>query len=225
MGDDLLFGNSTRNFDEPGNSERSIMSNSFHKRPLRQEVFFEDLQLEIIDIFNREPLENQPQAIVDNNCGYDTLLEEILQAIRSLTARGSHLAQLPIAAVASHQLPGVTGQKDELSKAIEQRGLTFKDQGLYLHFFMDRLVEADAQQAVNRSLTVLANDHPAHCLDRPALVDALTVLSRWQQHFCALAENLNNSRLLIWKAIQRLRSSLRSNRKMLRYLTANGYID
>ena len=197
MGDDLLFGNSTRNFDEPGNSERSIMSNSFHKRPLRQEVFFEDLQLEIIDIFNREPLENQPQAIVDNNCGYDTLLEEILQAIRSLTARGSHLAQLPIAAVASHQLPGVTDQKDELSKAIEQRGLTFKDQGLYLRFFMDRLVEADAQQAVDQSLTVLANDHPAHCLDRPALVDALTVLSHWQQHFCALAENLNNSRLLI----------------------------
>jgi hypothetical protein len=99
---DLLFGDPVRVLGEPGNNKQSFTSTSFHQRDLSQEAFFDDLKQEIIEIFNRQPLEKQPRVIVDNNWGCNTLLEEIFLTIRSQTLRGRHLAQMPIVGVARH---------------------------------------------------------------------------------------------------------------------------
>src|SRR5215813_5569013 len=131
---DLLFGDPARVFGGSGKERWLATSDTFHRRNLSQEVFFEDLRQKIDEICNREPLEKRPQVIVDSNCTYRALFEEIFQTIH-----------------------------------------------------LDHLIEVDAQQPVNQALAVLADDHPSHYLDQQGrLVDALTVLSSWQQHFRAV---------------------------------------
>src|SRR5215469_14545423 len=187
---------------------------------LTREVFIEDLRHEVVEIFNREPLENQPQAIVDVNCINGSLLEDIFRIISTLTTRGRHLAEMPVRLVSvgndrealeeaakrlaklqHHTLLAEIHQPEKLSTALEQCGLTSEQEALQVRLFVDHRIEVDAQQPVNQALTVLGADEPAHYLDRQGRsVDALAVLSSWQQHFRSLAQSFYKSRLLILEA-------------------------
>src|SRR3954470_14175326 len=63
------------------------------------------------------------------------------------------------------------------------------------------LATVDAAQPINTALNVLAADQPAHYLDQQGgSVDALTVLSCWQQHLKVLAQQVHGSRLLFLEA-------------------------
>lgn len=53
-----------------------------------------------LPVFDREPLETQPTAVVDTGCGDGTVLAEFYQAIRERTLRGAHLERHPLTAVA-----------------------------------------------------------------------------------------------------------------------------
>ena len=187
---------------------------------LTREVFIEDLRHEVVEIFNREPLEKQPQAIVDVNCINGSLLEDIFRIISTLTTRGRHLAEMPVRLVSvgndrealeeaakrlaklqHHTLLAEIHQPEKLSTALEQCGLTSEQEALQVRLFVDHRIEVDAQQPVNQALTVLGADEPAHYLDRQGRsVDALAVLSCWQQHFRSLAQSFYKSRLLILEA-------------------------
>ena len=64
-----------------------------------------------------------------------------------------------------------------------------------------RLSAVDAAQPINTALNVLACEQPASYLDRQGqLIDVLTVLSCWQQHFRVLAQQMHDSRLVMLEA-------------------------
>ena len=66
---------------------------------------------------------------------------------------------------------------------------------------MHHLPAVDATQPVNKALNLLAADQAVHYLDKQGqLVDVLTVLSCWQQHFRDLAQQMHDSRLLMLEA-------------------------
>ncbi|HET8888130.1 MAG TPA: type I polyketide synthase, partial [Candidatus Angelobacter sp.] len=87
---------------------------------------------------------------------------------------------------------------DELKHAISEvaGGISELDKSCGHH-----LAVVDAEQPINTALNALTVDQPVHYLDRQGrLVDALTVLSSWQQHFRALAQQVHGSRLCILEA-------------------------
>ena len=56
----------------------------------------EPLLAAVLPLFESEPLESQPAAIVDTGSGDGTLLVELYRAIRDRTARGRHLDAAPL---------------------------------------------------------------------------------------------------------------------------------
>ncbi|MHB8797213.1 MAG: AprA-related methyltransferase [Thermoanaerobaculia bacterium] len=56
----------------------------------------EPLLSAVLPLFEREPLESQPAAIVDTGSGDGTLLVELYRAIRERTVRGRHLDAAPL---------------------------------------------------------------------------------------------------------------------------------
>lgn len=56
----------------------------------------EPLLSAVLPLFEREPLESQPAAVVDTGSGDGTLLVELYRAIRERTARGRHLDSAPL---------------------------------------------------------------------------------------------------------------------------------
>ncbi len=56
----------------------------------------EPLLSAVLPLFEREPLESQPAAIVDTGSGDGTLLVELYRAIRERTMRGRHLDAAPL---------------------------------------------------------------------------------------------------------------------------------
>src|SRR5947209_16900023 len=95
--DDLLFGDSARVFRK---NELSGISHALAPQKLSQQIFFHDLQQEIVEIFNHEPLQEQPQAVIQMNCGDGALLSWVSQTICRETARGRDLARMPVRFVA-----------------------------------------------------------------------------------------------------------------------------
>src|SRR5947209_1895927 len=212
--DELLSGDSARAFRK---KELPGVSHAFPSQKLSQQVFFQDLQQEIVEIFNHEPLREQPRSVIQMNCGDGTLLSWVSQTICRETIRGRDLAHMPIRLVAvdgsrralqkaattlaglQHQtLTGDINKLDKLSRELEEAGITFEQELLHLHILVDHLITVDAKQPVNRALAVLAADQPAYYLDQKGrLIDAVTVLSCRQQHLRALAKHIHNSPLLV----------------------------
>src|SRR5437763_10459692 len=212
--DDLLFGDSARVFRK---KELSGVSHTLAPQKLSQQIFFHDLQQEIVEIFNHEPLQEQPQSVIQMNCGDGALLSWVFQIICRETARGRDLARMPVRFVAvdssrralqqaattledlqHHTLTGDINKLDKLSLELEQIGITSEQELLHLHILVDHLVTVDVKQAVNRALAVLAAGQPPYYLDQKGrLIDAVTVLSCRQQHLRALAKHIENSPLVI----------------------------
>ncbi|HEY2971011.1 MAG TPA: hypothetical protein VGJ48_00735, partial [Pyrinomonadaceae bacterium] len=217
---ELLFGDPAHVFNERCSEKSVVTSHSLRRKNLGQEVFVEDLQREIVEIFNREPSKQQPQAIIHVHCGDGAVLDEIARIIGSRTARGRHLAHMPVrlvgvdnnwqvlkdaaktlAGLQHHTLFGDVNEPDKLRLALEQAGVTAEQEALHLRILIDHLITVDAKQPVSAALTVLAADQPVYYVDQEGrLVDAVTVLSCWQRHLRALAHSVHDSRLLIVEA-------------------------
>src|SRR5579872_4727783 len=177
----------------------------------------EDLWQNIVEIFNREPLEKQPEAMIHVGCGDGSVLKEIFRVISSRTVRGQHLADMPVHLVGidndSHNLEatakalaGVAHQTllfdinkpDEVNAALEQIGITREQKALHLRILIDRIVAVDGTQPLNKALTVLAADQSRCYLDAQGqVIDAVTVLNSWQQYLRTLAPSVLGARLLV----------------------------
>jgi acyl transferase domain-containing protein/enoyl-CoA hydratase/carnithine racemase len=192
---------------------------SLRRRVLDEEGAAADLWQEITEIFDREPLEQQPCAVVDIDCDDGAVLKEVFRVIEGRTARGARLGDLPVRLIAvdadpknlerasetlaglpHHVVPGEVGHPETLRPTLEQRGVN-SEEALHLRRFVDSRLKLDGRQSAHGPLAVLAADQPEHYLDRDGrAVDALTALSCWQQHLRTLAQTVGQSRLLIVEA-------------------------
>lgn len=94
----LIF-NSSKNIThvEPGKEEihvdrtlNVLASGVAHRR------YFEDSAKIIIEIFNQEPVEDQPKFIADMGCGDGAWLKRICEVVKTKTIRGQHLNEFPL---------------------------------------------------------------------------------------------------------------------------------
>ena len=82
---DLLFGDPEHVFSEGHNEKRLVTSNSFPWKNLTQAVFFDDLQQETDELFNRGSFERQPPAIAHVNCKVDVTVDAMQRISPALT--------------------------------------------------------------------------------------------------------------------------------------------
>ncbi len=100
--DDLLFGNHSHifsRFEQARSRDANTWLNVIVGRQ-RHETYGKYLQEEITNLFDQRTVEEQPQVVIDVNCGDGALLKEVFQTIRDQTTRGRHLEEFPIFLVA-----------------------------------------------------------------------------------------------------------------------------
>ena len=220
--EELLFGDHARVYRRSDAGEETHVDRRLNviASGLQHAGYFHDIRQKVIDIFSREPLELQPQAVVDVGCGDGSLLEQVHRAIREQSLRGPHLERLPVrlvgvdynrqaleetartlSCIEHHTLLGDINRPDELREALEGIGVTREQRVLHIRSFLDHNISVDASQPVNEALAVLAADQPGGYLDESGgLLDTVAVLSRWQQHLRNWAECAHDSELLILEA-------------------------
>lgn len=126
--------------------------------------YFEDADDIFLDIFDREPVAQQPAFVADTGCGDGTWLRRIYELIRDRTRRGRQLRECPLlmvgidysmlsanvaqqlladANVPSVILQGDISDPDALAKELGLRGLAMES-GLHVRAFLDhnRLFDA-----------------------------------------------------------------------------------
>ena len=118
--------------------------------------FFEAMQAAILPVFDAEPIEEQPDYIVDTGCGDGTLLRTLYDCVRTRTRRGKFLAERPITLIgvdcnqkalaeATKKLSGyphctVTGDiaaPQAIAAALRSIGVTEADRVLHVRSFLD----------------------------------------------------------------------------------------
>ena len=95
---ELLFGNPQRVFqrDKTQNERHVDRVLNVIASGFQHEKFFADTDEIIISIFNEQPIEEQPNYIVDMGCGDGTLLKRVYKIIKQFSARGKVLTKYPI---------------------------------------------------------------------------------------------------------------------------------
>ncbi|MGZ5445522.1 MAG: SDR family NAD(P)-dependent oxidoreductase [Thermoanaerobaculia bacterium] len=166
----------------------------------------DDLRQEIVAIFD---CERNPDAVVDIHCGNGSVLAELFQSppladapVHLIAAdddpRNLDAAAEALAGHCAHTLRCSFDDPEMLRPALELLGVSAEQEVLQLRRFIDSFLEVDADRPVRSDLAVLAADHPTGYVDRNGRgVDALTVLSCWQEHLRRLAKSAGRSRLLI----------------------------
>lgn len=168
--------------------------------------YFGDADRAIADVFDREPLTEQPRFVLDTGCGDASWLARIHALVRDRTLRGRHLhdhpltlvgadlsaaslerarATLAAAGAPSLVLHGDVSDPDALRDDLATHGLAI-DEGLHVHAFVDHDrgyggAHAPATAAGLSSGAYLSED--GHALD-PADVEAdlAAHLARWAPH-------------------------------------------
>ncbi|MGH8476545.1 MAG: hypothetical protein ACRER2_12360, partial [Methylococcales bacterium] len=143
---------------EPGQEESHVdriinvlASGVAHRR------YFEDSEKIIIEIFNREPLEEQPKFVADMGCGDGEWLKRIYQVVESRTLRGKNLEQFPLLMIGAdynlkarevvqHKLeaagvPNIVlfadvGDPQRFARDLDELGISIEE-GLHVRAFID----------------------------------------------------------------------------------------
>src|ERR1051325_8287255 len=82
---------------------------------------------------------------------------------------------------------------EEWPKAIDSINVP----GRNLHILTNCSIKPDRAGPMNETLRVLANGHPADCLNQREQIEKVSVLNSWQQHLRAIAEQLDDRRLFM----------------------------
>jgi len=127
------------------------ISAAAHKR------YFADSDRLFLEIFNREPVAEQPRFVADMGCGQGAWLVHLHRLIAAETLRGKHLDEHPLAMIGidpdataleeaqanleRHGAPalllsGDVTDPDALRKALAERGIAIED-GLHIRSFID----------------------------------------------------------------------------------------
>lgn len=98
---ELLFGDAEAAMarDEMGRERHLDRTLNVVASGFQHQKFFADLDELVLAIFDREPIEEQPDWIVDTGCGDGSLLRRIHEVVRTRSRRGWHLAQRPLVMV------------------------------------------------------------------------------------------------------------------------------
>jgi SAM-dependent methyltransferase len=119
--------------------------------------YFADTDAIFLELFNREPIADQPRFIADTGCGDGSWLVHLQRLISERTLRGAHLVAEPLqmvgvdlsrqaleharrnleaAGVPALLIPGDVTDPDQLRAALSQHGLRIED-GLHIRAFID----------------------------------------------------------------------------------------
>jgi SAM-dependent methyltransferase len=128
-----------------------LASGTAHRR------YFEESDAIIAQIFDREPVHEQPAFVADMGCGDGTWLQRIFELVRDRTLRGKHLAEYPLlmvgadfnakalevaqlrleaAGVPHLTLFGDVTDPDQFADSLHRHGLRSQD-GLHIRAFID----------------------------------------------------------------------------------------
>jgi len=171
---------------------------------------------DILELFDREPVESQPHALVDVRCGRAESLKAIHDGIRDRTVRGKRLDRDPLrifgfessrddlveAESSMTGLPffaGVGSYADAggIDESLQGNGVAAGEYVLHLRNAVDHLIAMDSRQQAVPALDVLVDGQPASYLDPEGRrLSAAAVLAGWQRHLRGIAGALGNSRLL-----------------------------
>jgi acyl transferase domain-containing protein/thioesterase domain-containing protein/SAM-dependent methyltransferase/acyl carrier protein len=156
--DQLLFGDAAAVFarDEHGHESHVDRSLNVAASGFQHERFFTDLEEIVVDIFNRQPFDEQPNYVADMGCGDGTLLKRIYEKIRDESERGKVLNEFPITLIGIDYnekslaaaartlaglphlvLPGDIGDPQRLLKNLRELGITDTESILHVRSFLD----------------------------------------------------------------------------------------
>lgn len=139
--------------------------------------YFEDSDKIIIEIFNQEPLSEQPKFVADMGCGDGAWLKRVYQVVMTETLRGLHLDEYPLLMVGAdynvkaqevaHNMLQKAGvphivlfgditDPDKFAKALETHNINIHD-GLHIRAFIDhnrRYTKPLDRDAANRRISL-----------------------------------------------------------------------
>ncbi|MBW3652405.1 MAG: class I SAM-dependent methyltransferase [Actinobacteria bacterium] len=168
--------------------------------------YFGDADRAIAQIFDREPLAEQPRFVLDTGCGDASWLARIHALVRDSTLRGRHLGEHPLLMVGADYsgaavqrarrtlaaagadalvLLGDVSEPDALRDDLAAHGLAI-DEGLHVHAFVDHDRGYGGAHAPPTAAGLSSGaylDESGHALD-PADVEAdlAAHLARWAPH-------------------------------------------
>lgn len=109
---ELLFGDCKSVFARDANQRESHVDRTLNVMGsgFQHDRYFSDMDEMITSVFNRAPIDKQPDYIADMGCGNGALLQHIYATIQSKTLRGQVLHQFPI------QLIGIDFNEEALEQ-------------------------------------------------------------------------------------------------------------
>ncbi|MGH8615553.1 MAG: hypothetical protein ACREYF_26930 [Gammaproteobacteria bacterium] len=162
---------------DPGQEEThvdrtlNVLASGVAHRP-----YFEDSNRIILDIFNRQPILDQPRFVADMGCGDGAWLQGIYEVVRTRTLRGRYLNDYPLlmigtdynakarevaaehlqrAEIPSLILFGDVSDPDHFAEALKQQGIDICE-GLHIRAFIDHnrryLEPVDGERAERRMI-------------------------------------------------------------------------
>ncbi|MGH8644223.1 MAG: hypothetical protein ACREX4_07110 [Gammaproteobacteria bacterium] len=162
---------------DPGQEEThvdrtlNVLASGVAHRP-----YFEDSNRIILDIFNHQPIRDQPRFVADMGCGDGAWLQGIYEVVRTRTLRGRYLNDHPLlmigtdynakarevtanrlqqAGVPNLILFGDVSDPDHFAETLKQQGIDIRE-GLHIRAFIDHnrryLEPVDSERAERRMI-------------------------------------------------------------------------
>ncbi|TNC79273.1 MAG: hypothetical protein C9356_20025 [Oleiphilus sp.] len=215
--DQLIFGDSGSLFvlDENGHERHLDRTMNVVASGFQHGRYFADAEANIVDLFNQEPIELQPDFIADMGCGDGEFLKKIYFAIKNQTLRGRKLDQFPIkvigidcneralsetsrnlAEIPAIILQGDINYPDSLVEKLRTKGVSKLDKILHVRSFLDHNFGFEAHQPVNTAGGGGTSD--ASYVDKQGqVVGANQVLSAMREHLKRWASFISKSGMLV----------------------------
>ena len=169
--------------------------------------YFSDTDDIIIDIFDREPIESQPDFIADMGCGDGSWLAHIHEVVSRRTARGRRLTEFPLlmigvdssatarevaverlraAAIPALVIDGDIGEPARLDEQLAARGLDIR-RGLHIRAFIDhdrrhRTADTGGPSPTRASTGAYSNEAGQPIPNRLVELDLVSALGEWKPY-------------------------------------------